>query len=218
MTEARTCRQCGTCCRKGGPALTRADLPLVRRGVIRHDRLVVIRKGELGHNPATGRLEPVPVELLKVRGQGQGWACLFLDPDGKACTIYEERPQTCRILECWQPEALLATIYRDPLARADLINPDDPVLAFLARHEQACPGESFTSLLTRAGVEKSETALARLTAMIRTDLAIRHELAERTGISLETELFLLGRPLFRQLAGSGLTCREEHGDLQFSFT
>jgi len=217
MPEPRKCRQCGACCQKGGPALTRADLGLVRRGVIRHDQLVAIRCGELGHNPASGLLEPVPVELLKVRGQGQGWACLFLDQGGKACAIYENRPETCRILECWQPEALLATIYRDTLSRTDLINPEDPILVFLARHEQACPGESFTRLLALAGAEKTPASLAGLEELVRNDLAIREEVARHSGISLETELFLFGRPFFRQLAGAGIACREENGALRLSF-
>ncbi|MCX5877405.1 MAG: YkgJ family cysteine cluster protein, partial [Deltaproteobacteria bacterium] len=68
MTDTKYCKQCGTCCRKGGPALTREDLDLIRQGHIRHDQLITIRQGELGYNPATGKLEPVPVELLKIRG------------------------------------------------------------------------------------------------------------------------------------------------------
>ena len=150
MTDSKHCRQCGTCCRKGGPTLGREDIDLVRQGHIRHDQLITIRQGEMGYNPATTKLEPVPVELLKIRGQGSGWTCLFLAEANNGCTIYAHRPTTCRILECRQPEALLATIYQNTLRRADLINPNDPILDEIDRHERACPGKEFTGLLAKA--------------------------------------------------------------------
>ena len=211
MTDTKQCRQCGTCCRKGGPILSREDLDLVRQGYIRHDQLVTIRQGEMGYNPASGMLEPVPVELLKIRGQGSGWTCLFLAEANNGCTIYAHRPATCRVLQCWQPEALLATIYQNTLRRADLINPNDPILAEIDRHERACPGKEFTDLLAKAGGQDS---LARLTEMVRADLAIREEVAQKTGISLEMEFFLFGRPLFKQLTGSGIECVAENGGIR----
>ena len=212
MTDTKHCKQCGTCCRKGGPALSREDLDLVRQGHIRHDQLVTIRQGELGYNPATGRLEPVPVELLKIRGQGSGWTCLFFAEEENGCTIYAHRPATCRILQCWQPEPLLATIYQNTLRRADLINPGDPILAEIERHERACPGKVFTDLL--ADVAGGADSLARLSELVRADLAIRGEVAQKSGLSLELECFLFGRPLFKQLAGSGIECLEENGGIR----
>lgn len=211
MTDTKHCKQCGTCCRKGGPALSREDLGLVRQGYIRHDQLLTIRQGEMGYNPATGRLEPVPVELLKIRGQGSGWTCLFFAEEGNGCTIYAHRPATCRILQCWEPEPLLATIYQNTLRRADLINPGDPILAEIERHEQACPGRVFTDLLAQAGETEN---LARLSELVRADLAIREEVGQKTGISLELECFLFGRPLFKQLAGSGIEYVEENGRIR----
>lgn len=211
MPDTKQCRQCGTCCRKGGPALSREDLDLVRQGYIRHDQLVTIRQGEMGYNPGTGRLEPVPVELLKIRGQGSGWTCLFFAEKGNGCTIYAHRPATCRILQCWQPEALLATIYHNTLRRADLINPDDPILAEIERHERACPGRVFTDLLAQGGGTED---LSRISELVRADLAIRGEVAQKTGISLELEFFLFGRPLFKQLAGSGIEWVEEGGEIR----
>lgn len=153
----------------------------------------------------------MPVELLKIRGQGSGWTCLFFAKEGNACAIYAHRPATCRILECWQPEALLATIYQSTLRRADLINPNDPILAEIERHEEACPGELFTELLTETG---KTDALARLSELVRADLAIRAEVANKTRLSLEMEFFLFGRPLFKQLAGSGIGCVEENGEIR----
>jgi hypothetical protein len=164
----------------------------------------------MGYNPATGRLEAVPVELLKIRGQGSGWTCLFFAEANNGCTIYAHCPTTCRILKCWQPEALLATIYQNTLCRADLINPNDPILAEIDRHERACPGKVFTGLLADTGRD----SLARLNEMVRADLAIREEVAQKAGISLELEFFLFGRPLFKQLTGSGIECVEENGEIR----
>jgi hypothetical protein len=165
----------------------------------------------MGYNPATGRLEPVPVELLKIRGQGSGWTCLFLAEESNGCTIYAHRPATCRILQCWQPEPLLATIYQNTLRRADLINPDDPILAEIERHERACPGKVFTDLLAEGGGTEN---LARLSDLVRADLAIRGEVAKTAGLSLELEFFLFGRPLFKQLAGYGIEWVEENGEIR----
>jgi Fe-S-cluster containining protein len=213
MKESKQCRQCGTCCRKGGPALSREDLALVRQGHIRHDQLVTIRRGEIGYNPATARLEPVEVELLKIRGQGSGWTCLFFVEEENGCAIYAQRPATCRILQCRQPEALLATIYQNTLRRADLINPNDPILAEIERHEQECPGKLFTDLLAESAREEN---LSRLNELVRRDLAIRAEVGQRAGLSLELEFFLFGRPLFKQLAGSGIECVAENGGIRLA--
>lgn len=191
--------------------MSREDLDLVRQGYIRHDQLVTIRHGELGYNPGTDRLEPVPVELLKVRGKGGGWTCLFFNEAHNDCAMYAHRPATCRILQCWQPEALLATIYQNTLRRADLINPNDPILAEIERHEQACPGRVFSDLLAQNG----ETAdLARLTELVQADLDLRAEIAEKTGISPELEFFLFGRPFFKQLAGYGIESVAVGGEIR----
>ncbi|OGR06495.1 MAG: hypothetical protein A2520_04420 [Deltaproteobacteria bacterium RIFOXYD12_FULL_53_23] len=211
MTDTNRCKQCGSCCRKGGPVLRREDLYLVFQGHIRHDQLVAIRCGEMGYNPATSRLEPVPVELLKVRGQGSGWTCLFFAEDENACAIYAHRPATCRILKCWQPEALLATIYQDTLCRADLINHHDLILAEIDRHERACSGRLFTELLSQGG---GTEALAHLTELVRADLAIRAEVVKTAGFSLEMEMFIFGRPFFKQLAGSGIECVKENVEIR----
>ncbi|MFZ5775977.1 MAG: YkgJ family cysteine cluster protein [Thermodesulfobacteriota bacterium] len=203
-TSITACRQCGSCCRNGGPALRRDDLALVRQGFIRHDQLVAIREGELGFNPASGTVEPVPVELLKIRGKAGGWACLFFEEATSRCAIYQQRPSTCAILECWRPEALLATIYQDTLSRRDLLNPEDPILEYIERHERQCPGRQWSGLLARFGEKREAAVLVQLAELVRADLAIREEVVARTGISPEMELFVLGRPFVTQLAGSGL--------------
>jgi Fe-S-cluster containining protein len=208
------CKRCGTCCRKGGPVLRREDLALIRLGHVKHDQLITIRKGEWGFNPASNRVEPVPVELLKIRGVGVNWSCLFLDEQNRGCTLYERRPTTCKILECWQPEPLLATIYENTLKRSDLINPDDPVLAFITRHERECSGSRFTELLGKdGGADVSDEDLDQLALLVRIDLAIRKEVAAKTGFSVNLELFLFGRPLFQQLAGTAIRYVEEAGEI-----
>ncbi|MCX5876428.1 MAG: YkgJ family cysteine cluster protein, partial [Deltaproteobacteria bacterium] len=145
------------------------------------------------------------------RGQGSGWTCLFFAEAGNGCTIYAHRPATCRILQCWQPEPLLATIYQNTLRRTDLINPNDPILAEIERHAQACPGRVFTDLLTQ---DDGTEDLARLSELVRADLAIRAEVAKKARLSLELEFFLFGRPFFKQLAGSGVECVEEGGEIR----
>jgi len=46
-------------------------------------------------------------------------------------------------------------------------------------------------------------SLAKLTAMVHQDLAIRSRAVSEFGLSLEAELFLFGRPLFKVLSARG---------------
>ena len=46
-------------------------------------------------------------------------------------------------------------------------------------------------------------SLAKLTALVHQDLAIRSKAISEFGLSLEAELFLFGRPLFKVLSSRG---------------
>lgn len=213
-TIGRTgCVQCGTCCQKGGPALHRDDRDLIRTGLIGYHQLVTIRKGEPVLSPVRGRDEPAGREFIKLRGIGRQWACLFFDPAASACSIYAHRPQECRLLKCWDPAELLAVIDQDTISRRDIINPDDPILQLVAFHDEQCPGDIFAAFYSGPQPDK-EDLLARLTEAANRDLAIRCRAVAEFGLALELEYFILGRPLFTQLAGFGITVREEQGGVR----
>lgn len=201
---ATGCIRCGTCCKKGGPSLHREDKEIVLAGHIKRENLVTIRKGELAFFPLGERPEPVQKELIKIAGKKKGWGCCFYDEKGSSCTIYTHRPLECRLLKCWDTVQLLTVVGKDTMTRADILTKDDPVLRFIDTHEQECSitiAEDLISML----LEKNDNPvpLAKLTAMVHQDLSIRARAISEFGLSLEAELFLFGRPLFKVLNARG---------------
>ena len=46
-------------------------------------------------NNVLERLEPAPTDIIKIREQGSGTACLLYERTANGCTIYADRPQEC---------------------------------------------------------------------------------------------------------------------------
>ncbi|OGQ94106.1 MAG: hypothetical protein A2521_13415 [Deltaproteobacteria bacterium RIFOXYD12_FULL_57_12] len=208
------CLRCGTCCRKGGPALHLADLPILQNGWLRPEQLITIRKGELAYSPKTGRAEPLKRELVKTANRSGEWACVFYDELRKECSIYQHRPLECRLLQCWAPEELMAVSGRDTLTRGDILGPDHPLLESMTQHERDCPCERLLELVAslQTGQPLPMAAAEHLAESIKKDLAFRSLAVQRFNLSLAMELFLFGRPFLKILAGHGLLVRENgHG-------
>jgi Fe-S-cluster containining protein len=169
-----------------------------------HQHLVTIRKGELVFDPVLGTLRPVHQELIKVRGKGEDWSCYFFDDKSSSCTIYEHRFLECRLLKCWDPSELLSVIGKNTISRADIINPEDPIMKVIETHEQECPyhevQELIFNLSRRTG--KSKT-VAQLTELVKKDLAIRSYAISELGLQEEFEFFVFGLPLFKVLRRMG---------------
>ena len=91
-TAVSTCRRCGTCCKKGGPAFHQADKALIESGEIPSKYLYTIRKGEMAYDNVRRCLEPAGSDIIKIKGKGTSWTCLFFDEAQAACTIYDNRP------------------------------------------------------------------------------------------------------------------------------
>lgn len=197
--------RCGTCCLKGGPALHEEDKDILLAGHIRPAQLITIRRGELAFSPLSGKLEPLQKELVKVAGKGKGWSCFFYDTEKSFCTIYNHRPLECRLLKCWDTAELLSVIGKDTLVRTDILGRGDPVMKHVKMHETECSlpkVEALISVLLKN--KKDPEALAKLSVLINEDLAIRSHAIAEFGFSLEAELFVFGRPLFKILNARGL--------------
>ncbi len=213
--EQSTCRQCGTCCQNGGPALHHPDTDLLRQGKVGFRHLVTIREGEMAYSPS-GVLEAAEHELVKITGRGGGWTCLFFDKDNSSCGIYAHRPLECRLLKCWDPDDLLGVVGQDIISRRDLVNAGDPVNDLIAHQQRECPAEVVASAVAGWRQQpENEKCRAILDDLIRRDLALRNYAIVDLGLPAEVEFFVFGRPLFKQLAGFGVGLREVGGHLEF---
>ena len=194
------CMRCGTCCLKGGPVLHHEDKKVLLSGQAGHQHLITIRKGEMAFDPVKGRLEPVKKELIKVRGKGDDWHCYFYDEKKASCQIYDHRFLECRLLKCWDTSDVISVIGKNTLLRSGIINPGDPVLEVIDKHEQECSFHEINKLIFRlnSGGDKSEI-IAQLAGFVRKDISIRSFAISELGIKAEFELFIFGRPLLQIL-------------------
>jgi Fe-S-cluster containining protein len=215
MAETNSqCKQCGTCCRKGGPILHLADRGILHAGRIRMQHLITIRKGELAYSPVTHDLHPTDRELIKTAGKGDDWSCCFFNDETGGCSIYEHRPLECRLLQCWDTAPLEAVINRDTLARTDIIPPDDPILQLMAYHDQECSCARLLELAAGLGRKTAGPAtMAELTELISKDLHLRSRAVAAFELPVSVELFYFGRPLFLLLRPYGITVHEENGTI-----
>ena len=198
------CTRCGTCCRKGGPTLHEEDREILLEGHIGRQHLITIRKGELAFSPLSGRIEPISKEIIKIAGKGKEWACCLYDEKKSSCSIYAHRPLECRLLKCWDTSMLLSVIVKDTLTRADIIGRDEPIIKFMDTHEKECSVQIAEDLISEIKNSNNDSgAIEKLTALLHQDIVLRSSAVSEFGLSLEAELFIFGRPLFKILNAKG---------------
>jgi Fe-S-cluster containining protein len=204
--EQTTCKKCGNCCKKGGPTLHNQDLELVRSGKLPIRNLITIRKGELVHNPLAGKIQPATVELVKIVGTGRQWDCCYYDEDS-GCTVYEDRPYTCRVLKCWDTCEILDLVEKDTLSRFDILDKDDPLIAVIEEHERMCPCDDLGFI--QSNFERlSDQQKNELEKRVRNDLRFRTRVISDFQLKLSDELFYFGRPFFQLLQPLGVRISE----------
>jgi Fe-S-cluster containining protein len=204
MNRQSACRRCGTCCSQGGPALHHRDLDLIASGRIPLDRLITVRKGELAHNPLTGRVQAVRVELVKIAGFGEDWRCSYYDAEIRGCGIYGHRPQACEVLQCWDTEAILALVEKDLLSRLDIVDPTELLARLIDEHEERCPCPPGLEGLADRPQDMARAEQVRLEQLVSADLIFREQVVREYGLSLQQEMFYFGRPIFQLLQPFGI--------------
>ena len=207
------CSRCGTCCRKGGPALHLEDRPLVEQGFIHTRFLYTIRRGEPARDPVRDRLIRVDGDIIKIKGGSENWACCFLDEDSNRCRIYEHRPLECRELECWNTSRIEQVYDRRRLSRRDLLAGIDGLWELIEDHERRCSYDRMRGWLEGPSGPRVETSRHQLAEIIRYDAEIRRLMISRGGLEPGMLDFLLGRPveqvvrLLERQADSSMTHR-----------
>jgi Fe-S-cluster containining protein len=189
------CSRCGTCCRKGGPALHLEDRPLVEQGFIHTRFLYSIRRGEPARDPVRDRLVRVDGDIIKIKGGTDNWACCFLEADANRCRIYERRPLECRELKCWDPARLERIYERGRLSRRDLLAGIDGLWELIEDHERRCDYDRIRDWLQGLAGPGADENRRRLEEARSYDADVRRLLISRGGLEPGMLDFLLGRPV-----------------------
>lgn len=197
-SDTTTCRRCGTCCQKGGPALHRDDRSLVETGRIPAAQLYTIRKNERVRDNVRNHLAPAAADIIKIKGRDRTWTCVFYDPDSRGCRIYPHRPLECRVLKCWDTRDIERLYDRERLTRRDLVGTVKGLWELIADHEKRCAYRRLDQLIRAAGGD-SRPPLAEITEMIAYDREIRRLVVEKGVASGEMLDFLFGRPITRTI-------------------
>jgi len=198
------CLRCGTCCRKGGPGFHHADKNLIAEGKILCAFLFTIRRGETAWDNVRGILHPQPSDIVKIRSRADSPACIFLDEAENACTIYENRPLECRVLNCRDTREIEKIYAQKRLVRADLIGGVPGLWDLVETHQNRCDYDRIRKIIADLG-QGNRQSLTQLGEMIQYDLHIRSLTIEKGGGAMEKMTdFLFGRPLWKTLEPMGI--------------
>jgi Fe-S-cluster containining protein len=203
------CQQCGTCCEKGGPAFHQADKPLVEKGVILTKHLFTIREGEPAHENVKGGLIRVPSDIIKIRGKGDSWRCVFLDEKDKRCQIYENRPIECQELKCWDTADIEKIYLKDLLTRKDLISEIEGLWELVEDHQQRCDYALLEELSNTFINNNNKDTEEKTLELIRYDAHLRGLIVEKGNMDESILDFLFGRPMLKTIAMFGLIVQQD---------
>ena len=201
--RAETCRRCGECCRKGGPAFHLADRLLIEKGLVPAACLYTIRPGEPVRDNVAGGLTFAKTDIIKIKGSGGGWTCHFLADDGQGCRIYAERPEECRQMQCW-----------------DLLGGVEGLWELISHHEERCAYRRLHELAPRLAThpETREETKNAICEMVRYDESLRALIVERGQARADMLDFLLGRPLARTLPGFHIGVERKNDALRLVYS
>jgi len=191
------CRRCGTCCRKGGPALHLEDQELVESGQIPLQHLLTIRQGEPAYDNVTATIAPAVTDIIIINSRPENAPyCVFFNPDQKSCRIYDARPSECEALKCWDTGDIKSLYNCRRLTRRHLLSRIEGLWELVEDHQARCNYGHIADLAARIRQQRqAEAAGQELLGLIRYDRHLRQIALERTQWKSEMLLFLFGRPL-----------------------
>ncbi len=198
-----SCQQCGTCCRKGGPAFHLEDKGLIEDGLIPARHLFTIRQGELAMDNVKGHLVPSATDLVKIKGKGHTWACRYLD-DRNRCSMYEHRPLECRVLACWDTREIERIYAVRRLTRKDLLKGVAGLWELVEAHQARCDYAEIRYLKDLLDGPGKINAKKKLRELIAYDRHLRSLVFSKHNMDPGMADFLFGMPLTRTLPRMGI--------------
>ena len=133
-----SCLRCGTCCKKGGPALHHEDKQIIDSGDIGLSSLYTIRKGEFARDNVSGGLIRLTAEIIKIKNRPDDGACVYFNDPGVSCKIYDHRPLECRMLECWNTGPIEKIYAENRLARHVILEKNQWLIELVETHDREC--------------------------------------------------------------------------------
>jgi Fe-S-cluster containining protein len=197
------CRQCGTCCRKGGPAIHQEDKKLLEHGHIPLRYLFTIRKDEPVYDNVQGCVISAPSDIIRIRNQEGSNTCVFFSPEYNNCTIYDTRPLECRTLECWNTLEIEKIYNRGRLARQELLA-NTPHINLMEYHENRCAYLLIKKLIHQLDQGSNKDILKNIREIFAFDNHFRLLAIEKSICKPEIMDFLFGSPLQKTLPRMGL--------------
>lgn len=188
------CQRCGTCCKKGGPALHDEDKQIIDNGGIPLTSLYTIRKGELANDTIGGGLIHLMAEIIKIKSRPDSSVCMYFNDANMSCGIYDDRPMECRTLECWNTSKIAAIYAQDRLTRAFVLEKIEWLKDLVKTHESECDLDRIQILVNDRETGDADAASA-LMEMINYDFHLRSVVREKGNIAPDMLDFLFGRPL-----------------------
>lgn len=202
---ALECRQCGTCCKKGGPCFHEQDRHLIEKGIILSKYLYTIRKGEIAHDNVRDCLSPVLTDIIKIKEKENTGECIFY-ADDIGCTIYKNRPLECRALQCWDTQEINKIYSENRLTRKDLLENINGLWDLICEHQARCDFKKINKLIEDVK-DKNKESGKQFSEILNYDKAMRELLVEKGGVKPGMTDFLFGRPLVKILKAFGINVR-----------
>jgi Fe-S-cluster containining protein len=217
MTPSARCIRCGTCCKKGGPALHVQDKPLIDSGRIPLAHLFTIRRGEPAYDNVKNRLTVCLDDIIKIKNLETSTDCFFYDAKTKRCRIYRDRPLECRVLNCRDTKGIETLYAQNRISRRTVLKDVEKIWEIVEDHQCRCdyrPVLAFVQNLNASGGKKSSLEQKAVYA-IQYDLEIRKLLIEKRLVDPAIMDFLLGRPSVHVVRAMGFNMLDINGKIVF---
>ena len=198
------CRQCGTCCRKGGPAIHQEDKQLLEKGHIALKYLFTIRKDEPVYDNVQGCIICAPSDIIRIKSRESSSSCIFFNPEFNACTIYDNRPLECRILECWNTHEIETIYDTGRLSRCEILSNTSHIKDLVEYHENRCAYRIIKELVHQLNQDNDVKILESIREMLAFDKHYRLLCVEKSICTEDMIDFLFGLSLEKTLPRMGL--------------